>query len=75
MNSHVKRLTLEASQLPPEDRVELVEGILRSLDTISPDLDRKWADEATERLSAYRRGEIEVYDLDEALLLRRTKAK
>lgn len=67
MNQHVKRLTDEASQLPAADRVELVEGILHSLDATDPRLDQIWADEAKDRLAAYRRGEIASVGLDDVL--------
>ncbi len=67
MNEHVKKLAEQASLLPPSDRAELVEGILQSLDAADPNLDRLWADEARDRLAAYRRGEIEALDFDEAL--------
>jgi putative addiction module component (TIGR02574 family) len=70
INEHVKRLTIEANQLSPDDRAELVEGILQSLDATDPLLDDKWTEEAKDRLAVYRRGEIEAFDLDEVLAQR-----
>ena len=67
MNERIKKLTEEASLLPPVERAELVEGILQSLDSSDASLDRLWAEEAEDRLAAYRRGEIEAVDFDEAL--------
>ena len=67
MNEHIKKLTEQASLLPPIDRAELVEGILQSLDATDPNLDQLWAEEAKDRLAAYRRGELEALDFDETL--------
>ena len=67
MNEHIKKLTEQASLLPPIERAELVEGILQSLDATDPNLDKLWAEEAKDRLAAYRRGELEALDFDETL--------
>jgi hypothetical protein len=67
MNERVRELTEQASLLAPIERAELVEGILQSLDATDPNLDRLWAEEAKERLAAYRRGELEALDFDEKL--------
>ncbi|GBF26095.1 hypothetical protein MnTg02_01131 [bacterium MnTg02] len=75
MNEHIKKLTEEASKLPPADRAELVEGILRSLDATDPRFDQMWTEEAKDRLAAYRRGEIEAYDLNDVLAKHRSDAK
>ena len=40
---------------------------MQSLDAISPELEKKWADEAKDRLAAYKRGELGSRDLDEVL--------
>ena len=67
MNERIKKLTEQASLLPPIERAELVEGILESLDATDPNLDELWADEAKNRLAAYRRGGLEALDFDETL--------
>lgn len=64
MNDQVKRLADEARRLPPEARAELVDGILDSLDAADPALDGAWAEEARDRLAAYRRGEMDAADFD-----------
>jgi hypothetical protein len=40
-----------------------VEDVLDSLDRADPDIDQLWAREASERLAAYRRGELAAKDL------------
>ena len=67
MNERVRKLTEQASLLAPIERAELVEGILQSLDATDPNLDQLWAEEAKDRLAAYRRGEVEALDFDETL--------
>jgi putative addiction module component (TIGR02574 family) len=63
MSSKAKMLTEQARALPPQDRIALVEDVLDSLDRADPDIDQLWAREASDRLAAYRRGELAARDL------------
>ena len=63
MNQKIKTLGEQARQLSPQDRITLVEDVLDSLDRADPAIDRLWAKEASERLAAYRRGELVARDL------------
>lgn len=67
MNERIRELTEQANLLSPVERAELVEGILQSLDATDPSLDQLWAEEAKDRLAAYRRGELDARDFDETL--------
>lgn len=67
MSKDAKTLIERARALPPEDRIALVEEVLNSLDYSDPDNDRLWALEATDRLAAYRRGELGAKDLSEVV--------
>lgn len=49
-------LLKEALQLKPQDRLRLIEELVRSLDEPDRDIDRIWAEEAEKRLEAYRAG-------------------
>lgn len=60
-------LSEQAVQLPPIERMALVEQILDSLDVPDPSMDALWAQEADDRLAAYRRGEIRAVPLSEVL--------
>lgn len=65
MSNDAKTLIERARALPPADRIALVEDVLDSLDQPDPDIDRQWSREASDRLAAYRRGEIKAKDLND----------
>jgi putative addiction module component (TIGR02574 family) len=65
MSSPAKTLIEQACALPPQERIALVEDVLDSLDQVDPAIDRLWAREASERLAAYRRGELAAKDLSD----------
>lgn len=65
MSNDAKTLIGRARALPPADRIALVEDVLDSLDQTDPDIDRHWSREATDRLAAYRRGELAAKDLND----------
>jgi putative addiction module component (TIGR02574 family) len=67
MSNEAKTLIEQARALPPQDRIALVEDVLDSLDRVDPDIDRLWAREASERLAAYRRGEVGAKDLGDVV--------
>jgi putative addiction module component (TIGR02574 family) len=73
MTKAAKTLSAQARKLPPDERLELVDDILASLDEPDPAVDRLWAKEAEERLAAYRRGEIKAVPLQEVLAKYRVK--
>lgn len=67
MSQTADALSAQAIQLPPDERLALVEQILDSLDEPDPTLDGLWAAEADDRLAAYRRGEIRAVTLSEVV--------
>jgi len=67
MPPSAKAWSEQAMQLPPVERMAVVEHILDSLDEPDPSVDALWAQEADERLAAYRRGEIRAVPLPEVL--------
>ena len=67
MNQTAETLSAQAVQLPPEDRLALVERILDSLEEPDASMDALWAKEADDRLAAYRRGEIRVLTLSDVI--------
>ncbi|GBE09576.1 putative addiction module component [bacterium BMS3Abin12] len=55
----------EAMKLKPEERLILVEGLIKSLDEPDKRLDEIWAEEAEKRLKAYREGTLEGIPMEE----------
>ncbi|MFZ2902257.1 MAG: addiction module protein [Rhodoferax sp.] len=60
-------LCAQIVQLPSEERMQVVERILDSLDEPDASMDALWAKEADNRLAAYRRGEIRAVTLSEVI--------
>lgn len=56
-------LSAQAAQLPSAERIEVVERILDSLEQPDALLEALWAEEANDRMAAYRRGEIKAVAL------------
>lgn len=52
MSETVKAVADRARELPPVERLRVVDEILGSLDETDPVLDRLWAREAEDRLAA-----------------------
>ena len=67
MTTTAEALSAQAAQLPPAERIELVEHILDSLDQTVGAMDTLWAKEAGDRLTAYRRGEVRAVSLSDAI--------
>ena len=67
MSQAAEALSAQVTQLPPEERMEVVERILDSLDQPDAALDALWAKEADDRLAAYRRGEIKAVALSNVI--------
>ena len=67
MTDAVKQLSRQARTLSPDERLELVDDLLASLDEGDAKIDALWAREAEDRLAAYRRGEIKAIPLQEVL--------
>ena len=67
MTIAAETLFAQVVQLPPAERVQVVERILDSLDEPDVSLDALWAKEADSRLTAYRRGEVRAVALSEVI--------
>jgi putative addiction module component (TIGR02574 family) len=67
MSKTTEALSTHVNELPPAERLELVDLILGSLDVADPALDALWLREAEDRLAAWRRGEVRAVPLAEVL--------
>ena len=61
-----KELLDEAMKLKPEERLSLVEGLIKSLDEPDKKLDEIWAEEAEKRLKTYREGKLEGIPMEDS---------
>ena len=57
----------EAQALPPQERVLVVDSLLRSLNPPDPEMDTKWLAVARERLAEYRSGDVQGVPGEEVL--------
>ena len=60
MSARTTEILKEVLSLPPEERAELAESILASLEPSDPRILELWAAEAEDRVAAFERGEIEA---------------
>ena len=60
-----KEILEQAMALKPEERLMIVEGLLKSLDEPDQKIDEIWAEEAEKRLKAYREGRLEGIPIEE----------
>ena len=58
MSDHGFRLLEEALALPINERADLVERLLSSLDPAEPEIEKRWAREVQDRIDALERGEL-----------------
>ncbi len=60
-----KEVLEKALQLEPEERYQIVEGILKSLDEPNQNIDEVWAEEAEKRLHTYHEGRLKGIPFEE----------
>jgi putative addiction module component (TIGR02574 family) len=66
MSASSEQIFKEALALPPQQRAELVEQLLATLQSPpDPQLDELWAREGEDRLDAYDRGELKAVSAKE----------
>ncbi len=66
MSTPAQKLLHQAIRLPAPERAALVEGLVESLDKPDPALDALWLKEAENRIAAYRAGEFDAVDAEQA---------
>jgi len=62
-----KDIIEEAKQLPVDDRVTVVDSLLRTLNVPDPKIDEAWAEAAAARLSELRSGRVKAVPGDKVL--------
>ena len=62
-----KDLLAEVISLPVEERALIVDSVLKSLNPVRPEIDRKWADVAKRRLNDLQSGKVDGIPGDKVL--------
>ena len=64
---NTKQLIDDAVSLPVEERALVIDSLLRSLNQPESEIDKKWAREASRRLSELKSGRVEAISGDQVL--------
>lgn len=64
MSARTTEILQEILSMPPEERAELADSILASLEPADPRIMQLWAIEAEDRVAAFERNEIEAVSAD-----------
>lgn len=67
MNTATKAIVEQAAQLSVNEKIELIDALLATVDKPDAEIDALWASEAESRLSAYQSGELQALDLNQVL--------
>ena len=65
MSEHGLRLLEEALALPVNERADLVERLLSSLDPSEPEIEKLWANEVEDRIDALEHGDLRTISAEE----------
>jgi putative addiction module component (TIGR02574 family) len=56
----------EAIQLPPADRIKLIDAVYQSLDKLDPVIEASWLKESKRRYRAYKAGKMKAVSFEKA---------
>jgi putative addiction module component (TIGR02574 family) len=73
MKMSVPDMVAQAKQLPAEEQAALLAALHDLVAPPKPDWEAAWAQECQDRLAAYRRGDMDALDSDEAMAALRRK--
>ena len=67
MNVTSEDIIKQTSQLSANEKIELIDALLATVDKPDAEIDALWAKEAESRLAAYQNGEIQTLNLNQVL--------
>lgn len=67
MATNADKLVSEIRALPDEEKLRVLDALLTDLDKPDHEIDQVWAEEARERWSAYKAGELETVAYEELM--------
>jgi putative addiction module component (TIGR02574 family) len=65
MPTSLQHILEQARELSAEDRAKLINSLLESLGPPLPGIEKAWAEEIEQRISAFDRGEIAAYTAED----------
>ena len=72
----VEQLLKEAKILSNEEKADLIDGLLASMDPVEQaEVDRAWAEEIERRIDAYDRGEITAEPVEDVIATLRQRLR
>lgn len=73
MNTRIDTLVEQAKGLSPAEQAALAEALYELVNPSDPEWEAAWAKECADRLAAYKNGQVEAVDSDEAMAFLRKK--
>ena len=67
MNTTTQTIIEQTKQLSANEKIELIDALLATVDKPDVEIDALWAKEAEARLAAYNTGKIKALDLNQVL--------
>jgi putative addiction module component (TIGR02574 family) len=68
MDTHAEQILQSALSLPPDDRVEIAESLIQSLDEErAAEIEAAWAEEIKRRLESIDKGQAQFIPADEVM--------
>lgn len=67
MNTTTQTIIEQTKQLSANEKIELIDALLATVDKPDVEIDALWAKEAEDRLAAYNTGKIKALDLNQVL--------
>ena len=67
MTESARKILQYALDLPAQERARLVDALITSLDRPDAGMDQLWAEEAEDRLRAFKSGEIDTIPAEDVL--------
>ncbi len=69
---NTKKILQQFMKLPPLEKANIIDQLLKSLDEPDPSVDKLWAEESENRIDAYESGELKTLTEEEVFITRKS---
>ncbi len=73
MRIDTEEILKKVRALSDQEKIELVEAILKEIESPDPEIDRIWTEEALKRWQAYKEGKVDITSYDKLMAKYRTE--